>query len=539
VEGETFTAEVVARLQLADEREILAQLSGELDKRHHLINAQSIMRVDGQLLSRYRFRHILFQKYLYGSLDEVERVHLHEQVGTALERLFEAQGDPAAIAPQLARHFLEARITEKAIHYLHQAGDRAVQMSAYREGMVHLNKGLELLMTLPDTPERARQELALQLSLGLAWMGDIPSPEWRNAYTRARELCHQIGNTYQLCRITGELSILHYVRAEYAEARALAEEALDLAQQDEEPLLILLSHWHLGFILFGSGEFIAARDHLKQVITFYEPQRHHDLLVIMRGSDAGVSAMGFDTCCLWCLGYPDQALERSRESLALASEQGHAFSSADVLCFAGCLFNVMQRNMATLKEHAEELMRLSREIGFLTWFGVGTCYWGEALARLGQIQEGIAQIRKGIALRRSRPTLCNMSGILGALAEAQAMGGDLEEGLATLVEAFAFVEESGERYYEAELYRLQGELLLKQGNHVEAEASFHKAIEVARRQQAKSWELRAAISLARLWQQQGKMDEAHRLLEPIYAWFTEGFDTPDLRKAREILAAGD
>ncbi len=535
VEGKTFTAEVVARIQASDEREMLVQLSGELDKRHHLISAQSIARVDKQLLSRYRFRHILFQKYLYNSLDEVERVHLHEQVGTALETLYSAQEETAAIAPQLARHFLEARITDKAIHYLHQAGDRAVQMSAYREGMAHLNKGLELLMTLPDSPERARQELELQLSLGLAWMGDMPSPEWRNIYTRARELCQQTGNLSQLCLVSGELSILHYVRAEYEEARTLAEEALNLAQQGEELLLTLLSHWHLGFILFGSGEFIDARDHLNQIIAFYEPQHHHDAFLILRGSDAGASALAYDACCLWCLGYPEQALQRSRESLALARTQGHAFSMADVLCFAGCMLNSMRRNVPPLKDNAQDLMRLSQEIGFLTWLGVGTCYWGEALARLGQVQEGTARIHEGLAIRQSRASRCNMSGILGALAEALAMGGDPEEGLATLAEAFAFVEKTGEHYCEAELYRLQGELRLMQADEVTAEASFHKAMAVARRQQARSWELRAAISLGRLWQRQGKVDEAHWLLGPIYEWFTEGFDTPDLKEAQALL----
>jgi len=535
VEGETFTAEVVARVQTADRPEVLEQLSGELDKRHHLIRAQSIVRVDGQLLSRYQFRHSLFQKYLYGNLDEVERVHLHEQVGTVLERLYGAQGETAAIAPQLARHFQEAKITEKAIHYLHQAGDRAVRMSAYQEGIAHLTKALGLLMTLPDSPERARQELALQLSLGLAWMGDIPAPEWRNTHTRARELCQQLGNTSELCRVLGELSIHHYVRAEYREARAMAEEALDLAEKGDEPLLALLSHWQLGFILFGSGEFTAARDHLNQVIASYEPQRHHDAFVTLRGSDVGAPAMAYDACCLWCLGYPQQALERSQEALALAQEQGHAFSTADVLSFAGCLFNSMRRNAPALKECAAELIRLSRQTGFLTWLGVGTCYWGEALARLGQVREGIAQVHEGMAIRRPRESRCYTSGILGALAGAHVMAGDPEEGVATLTEALAFVEETGERYCEAELYRLQGELLLMQGKVVEAESSLHNAIAVARRQEAKAWELRAAIDLARLWQQQGKTDEAHRLLRPIYARFTEGFDTPDLEQARALL----
>ncbi|MGD8738136.1 MAG: BTAD domain-containing putative transcriptional regulator, partial [Anaerolineae bacterium] len=328
VEGETFTAEVVARVRAKDERKMLEHLSGQLDKRHRLIRAHSIQRVDGRLLSRYRFRHFLSQKYLYGGLDQVERVYLHEQVGTALEELYGAQTEGtsvAAVAVQLARHFEEARITEKAIRYLHQAGERALQLSAYDEAITHLTRGLELLTTLPTSLERVQQELALQISLGIAWKGRIPGAEGEKAFLRARELCQQTGQTTQLCQVLGELLILPYVRAEHQTARALAEEALGVAQETGDPILVTLGHWHLGFILFGLGEFTQARDHLQQVISFYEPQQHHRSYVSLRGSDAGVSAMAYDACCLWCLGYPDQAEQRSQEALDLGRQLNHPF----------------------------------------------------------------------------------------------------------------------------------------------------------------------------------------------------------------------
>jgi DNA-binding SARP family transcriptional activator/predicted ATPase len=536
VEGEVFTAEVVARVRAADERVVVGRLSGELDRRHRLVRAQGILRMDGQRLSHYRFRHILFQRYLYNSLDEVERAHLHEAVGNTLEALYEDQTEAmAAIAGQLAWHFQEAGIAEKAIDYLRQAGERAVQLSAYQEGIAHLTKGLALLMALPDSPGRAQQELALQLALGTAWIGPTGyGPEVEKAYTRARELCQQMGKTSQLCLVLGRLAIFHYVRSEHQRARELAEEALSLAQRTKDPLHVALGHRYLGCILFCLGEYTTARAHLEQMISFYEPHQHHRSLVLLRGSDAGTSALAYDACCLWCLGYPEQALKRSDEALALARELGHPFSLADVLCYAGCMFNEMRRDAQALKGNAEELMRLANE-KVPGWSGAGTRFRGEALAMLGQVQEGMAQMREGMAAEQSVGVRAFLSGTRGSLAEAQAKAGQPEQGLTILAEALTLVEQTSERHWEAELYRLKGELLLMQGDEAEAEASLHNAIEVARHQQAKSWELRATVSLCRLWQQQGRMDEARQMLAEIYSWFTEGFDTPDLQEAKALL----
>jgi predicted ATPase len=564
VEGEVFTAEVAARVRATDEREILGRLSDELDRRHRLVRAQSIQRIDpalhvtseveesgakgSQLLSRYRFRHILFQKYLYGSLDEVERVHLHEEVGTALEALYGAReqvADLAATTPvavQLALHFQKAGNPGKAIHYLHQAGERAVQLSAHQEAIAHLTRALVLLTALPDSAsekhhaERAEQELGLQLSLGTAWLGtSTPAPEMEKAYSRARELGQQLGKMSQLCQVLGGLTIYWYVRAKHQRARELAEEMLSLAQQTEDPLLVLLSHWYLGTVLFSLGEYTTALGHLEQVIALYKPERHHRGLVSLRGSDAGPSALGYAACCLWCLGYPEQALSRSQEALALARELGHPFSLADVLCYAGCQFDKMRRDAEALRGHAEELVRLANEKSFAAWLGEGVCFRGEVLAVFGQVQEGMAQIREGAAAKRSTGAQIDLSGILGSLAEVQAKAGQPEEGLATLAEALALVEETGECYFEAELHRLRAELLLMQGHEADAEASLQHAIEVARRQSAKSWELRATVSLAHLWQKQARLDDARSMLTEIYDWFTEGFDTRDLLEAKALL----
>jgi predicted ATPase len=251
-----------------------------------------------------------------------------------------------------------------------------------------------------------------------------------------------------------------------------------------------------------------------------------------------VSALAFDACCLWGLGYPDQAFKRSQEALSLARKLDHAFTLADVLCYAGCLFHEMGRDAPALKARSEELTQLLNEKRIPSWLGTDASYEGEALAMLGQIDEGIASMRQGLVLKHTTGARVNSSGTLCALAEAQVKAGRTEEGLSLLDQALALVLETGEGYYEAELHRVRGELIRArraQGDEAEAEASFREAVEVARRQQARSWELRATVSLCRMWHSQGRVEEAHQTLAEIYGWFTEGFDTADLREARGLL----
>jgi DNA-binding SARP family transcriptional activator/predicted ATPase len=539
VEGEVFTAEVVSQIQAIDDREILVYLSRELDRRHRLVHAQSILRMDGQLLSSYRFQHSLFQRYLYSSLDEVERVHLHEQVGNALEELYGVQEQRtfgADIATQLARHFQEARIPDKAIQYLYQAGERAVQLSAYQDGLVHLTKGVELLTSLPETPARAQQELDLHITLGKAWSGTKGyGLEVKQAYTRARELCQQLGETSQLSRVLGELAVFYYVQAEHQKALELAEEALSLAQEAGDPLLIAISHWYLGYINFAHGEYLTAREHLSKMLSFYEPHKHHYPLVSLRGSDAGMSALAYDACCLWCLGYLDQALNRSREVLAYAREFDHLFSLVDVLCYAGCMLHAMRRDGQALKRDSLELMRLSHDAGFAGWIETGTAYYGESLVFIGRVSEGLHEIRENIAANESLGGWLYLPGALRALAEAQSEAGQPEAALATLAEALEVVDRTSEHHWEAELHRQRAEVMLLLGVEDGAEASYQTAIEIACQQSARSWELRAAIGLARLLLKQGKSEGACQVLQPVYDWFTEGFETQDLKEAKALL----
>jgi DNA-binding SARP family transcriptional activator/tetratricopeptide (TPR) repeat protein len=536
VEGELFTAEVVARLQGVDQHRMVELLSRELDKRHRLVHSQSILRMDGRLLSRYRFRHIQIQRYLYDSLDDVERVHLHEQAGMILEELYGSEEQKAAVAVQLARHFQEAGITEKAIHYLHQAGRRAMQLSAYKEASEHLGNGLALLETLPDTPERAQQELALQMDLGMTWLSmGIPATVMETAYSRARDLCLQTGKTDQLCSAIGGLAILNYVRGRHRRGLAFAEEALDLARQANDPVLLVLGHWVQGLILFGLGEYLASQEHLGQAIAIYDPQEHHDALVRIRGVDGGASAFAYEACCLWTLGYVDQAMRRREEAIALARELGHAFTLEDVLCYGGGFIDAMRRDGPSLKSHADEMIYLANNKGFPGWLKMSTCLRGEALTMVGREEEGIELMRSSLAGRIAMGERVNSPEILRAQAETYSRLGRIEEAQNTLAEAFAWLEESDERHWQAELLRAKGDLLLHQGDEDGARISYEEAIESARIRQARSWELRSTISLARLLQKQGNPEKAKQILEPIYNWFPEGLDMPDLEEAGILL----
>jgi predicted ATPase/DNA-binding SARP family transcriptional activator len=535
VEGDTFTAEVVARAGIADERDIVRWFSQTLDRRHRLVSARGIARLGHQRLSQYRFRHILYQRYLYNTLDGVERVYLHEQVAMALEELY-GPGETGAIAVQLARHFEVAGMMERAVYYLQQAWERALQLSAYQDGLAHLRRGLALLMNLPHSPERDEHELALQLALGVAWQGvkGTQALEMKEAYSRARELCHQLGDTARLCQVLGELALHHFTRAEHQRARAFGEQAVDVASRLKDPFLEAMGHWYLGVVLNHLGEYATAQAHLDSVLAFYVPQKHHLAFVLLRGSDVGVSAMAYTACTLWCLGFQEQAVKRSQDALTLARDFNQPFTLVDALNYAGCTFDIMRRDAQGLKGHAEEMTRLIRD-KVPGWSRTGQLFEGAALAMLGRGQEGLEQMREAIIVLRARGALIDLSILLSSVAEAQARAGQLENGLVTLAEALAFADETDERLYEAELHRQRGELLLMQRNEDEAEASFHKAIDVARRQSARSWELRATTSLARLWQRQGKKDEARQALAEIYRWFTEGFDTRDLQEAKALL----
>jgi predicted ATPase len=376
----------------------------------------------------------------------------------------------------------------------------------------------------------------------------------KRTYDRALELCRQVGETPQLFSVLGGLCAYYGEQAELQTAQELAEQLLRLAQGVRDPLRLVWAHRAVGAILFRLGEWVPARTHLEQSVALYDPQQHRSYGFVY---DPGVSCLPVLAHVLWHLGYPDQALKRSDEALTLAQALSHPYS----LTFALALSATLHHNRGerqTIQERAESMLVLSSEQGFPLWLAVGMIWQGWTLTERGQGAEGIAQMRQGLTAYQATAGALGRPYYLLLLAEACGKVGQPEEGLAVLAEALAVVDGSGAQCHKPELYRLKGELLLKAGygtrkdegktssvrrspfsaHHSaqsEAEACFHKAIEIARKQQVKSLELRAVMSLARLWQQQGKQKEAHILLSEIYGWFTEGFDTKDLQEAKELL----
>ena len=456
------------------------------------------------------------------------------RLNTRLERERRVQ-----LAVRLGIH-TEAGLNEPAVDYWQQAGQRAIERSANVEASSHLTRGLEVLATLPDTPERYRKEFVLQTTLGPVLMAirGQGAPEVERAYARARELCQHVGETPQLFPVLWGLWYFYLARAEWRVARELGEQLLSLAQRTQDPPLLLLAHRVLGQTLAFLGEFASARSHLAQALTFYDPQQHRPL-AFLYGQDQGVICHSWAALVLWLLGYPDQARQRSHEMLILAQELHHPHSLAYALYWAAML-DLYHRKGQAAQEQAEAGMVLSHEQGFALWIAWGTLLRGWALAEQGQSAEGILQMRQGIAAWQATGAEVFRPYSLALLAEAYGKAGQAEEGFPLLAEALAAVDNTGERYYEAELYRLKGEMLLAQADTeprwLEVEESFRQALAVARHQQAKSLELRAAMSLSRLWQRLGKRAEAHQLLAEIYGWFTEGFDTADLQEARALLA---
>jgi predicted ATPase len=540
--GRTFAYELFRAVSPLDDATLQQGL-------RQLMEAELIYQQGVPPQATYTFKHALIQDTAYQSLLRSTRQQYHQRIARVLEAQF---AETVETQPELlAHHYTEAGLSAPAVAYWQRAGQRASQRSANLEAIGHLTKGLEVLRTLPDTPDRAQQELLVQTTLGPALIATqgYAAPDVEQTYARARALCEQIGETPQLFPVLWGLRQFYHVRGALHTAYALGEQLLTLARSTQDASRLLEAHLALGHTLFFMGEFAQALAHLEQSMALYDPQQHHTH-VLVYGQDPRVFCLSYMAVSLWHLGYADRAIQKQHEALTLAQDLAHPFSQAVALFFAAIFYQFCREVVATRK-YAELAIALCRERGFSQYGAMGAILRGWALTEQDQSEEGIAQMRQGLTAMRATGAELARPHFLVLLAEAYHTAKQPEAGLAVLAELLAAGPHREARHYEAALYRLKGDLLvqsrvrglkselshpvLRTPHLLETAACFRQALEIAHRQQAKAWELRTAMSLSRLWQRQGRCEEGRELLAAVYGWFTEGFDTKDLQEAKELL----
>jgi predicted ATPase len=492
--------------------------------------------------ARFNFSHELIRQAVVTRLSDARRQRLHLSVADAIESLY-----PNALeerADDLAHHLWQAGAaadTGKTIRYLRMAGEQAVQRSANVEAVNYLTKALELLRTNQALPDRAQQELSLQLALGvpLVLTKGHSAPEVEATYNRARELCQQATEGPELFSVLLGLRRFYFHRDELQPALELGAQLLTLAQSLRDSGRAARAHLMQGEVLYVLGDFVKARENFEQGVALYNPgPGRSDSFVY--GNDTRTICLAYEALVLWLLGFPDQALQMTNRALSLARELAHPYNLAMALTWASVLHRLRGEEQPAWQQ-AEEVVSLANKHGFALWGAWGAVLRGWAVVRKGRGEEGIQEIRHGLEAWRAAGAQVAQPWMLTLLSDSYRRLGRTEEGLSVVAEALAAVERTGERQYEAELYRLKGELLLpstrvsrNQDESREAESCFLKAIEIARGQQAKSLELRASTSLGRLWRRQGMKQQA-LLVAETYGWFTEGFDTSDLKEAKALL----
>jgi DNA-binding winged helix-turn-helix (wHTH) protein/predicted ATPase/type II secretory pathway predicted ATPase ExeA len=442
---------------LGEEVEEVERHCVELAQRGQFLRAKEVSEwPDGTVTARYGFLHALYQEVLYNRLPISQRIGFHRRIGERLESAYGARTTEAAA--ELALHFEQGRDAQRAVQYLQQAAENAIQRSAPQEASLHLTKAVELLKTLPDTPERTQQELGLQLLLGtqLSTSKGFGAPEAAHAYARARALCEQIGDSPQRFMALGGLFTFHLTRAELQTAHELAEQLLNLAQTLQFGMFELWAHLCLGIILHAEGEPRSAHAHLERSIALYDPQLPRSPAI----QDPGVLSLSQAAETLWLLGYPEQAVRRSQEAITLARRISHPFSLAHAF-FSAAKVQQLARDQQATRQAAEELFAFATEQGFAVHAAGGMILQGWALIEEECSTQGVTQIRQGLAVSEEAGTVLRQPYVLALLAEAHRKNGRADEGLKVLIQALALVDSTGERWWEAELYRLYGELTLQ------------------------------------------------------------------------------
>lgn len=487
---------------------------------------------NGEVTTRYGFVHALYQNVLYERLPETRRAQMHRLIA---ERGEDVYGERAAeISVELAMHFERGRDYRRAAHYLKVGANIAIRRFAYQEAVTLARRGIELIGKLPETREVVNEALCLHLTLGVPLIAieGYASPNVGRVYSKARELHEQLGDSPDISEVLWGLWTFHTLSADLETARDIAEEFLRLSERLPYPGLALRGHWALETTFLHLGNFELALDHFEKALAIYDPTQHRDDSFFY-ALNPGVAIPCFAAWALWFTGFPDQSLERIEEALTIARELAEPHGMAHAALFASVLYQ-FRRDTLMVQYYAEAVLDISREHGLALYGAMAMIMQAWAASKYGGAREAIDQIREGLAALDATGTFLVRPHFLALLAEASSKVNEIDEALLLLDEAMAMVNSKGERYYEAEMYRLKGELLLK-ANRENAEDCFKRSLAIAESQKAKAWQLRTALSLARLYRSQGKVVEARNLLAPIYESFTEGFETDDLRDAGVLL----
>jgi len=532
--GRDFSYELLAAAVSLAEPELREAL-------RRLVDAGLVFQRGVPPAAEYLFKHALVQDTAYSTLLRGQRQALHRRIAEALEQRFP---DFVETRPEIvAHHYGEAAIADKAIAYWHLAGKLSVAKSAVTEAIAQLRRGLGLLEGLTETRERQQLELDIHITLVSALMAGkgYGNPEVVAALERANRLVTEtaaVGAPVHFSVLYG-LWVSTFNIGAIAAALEHADNFLSSAQSQPSSGPLLVGHRILAWSLMRSGDYRTALAHFETAASLYRPDEHRDS-AFRYGQDIGVSAFVQLSWALWHCGYPDRSVQAADRALAFSRQLGHAHTLAHAFSFAARAA-VFARDVATVHAYANDCVALASEHGFAGWAALGRILQGWPDAQEGQAATGIVRIRDGLAAAEATGTRLNKPLYLTLLAEALALAGKIEEGLAALDDALATAVVSGERGWDAEIRRLRGELTarLPYPDPAKAEDSFRTALAIAREQGTRGYELRAATSLARLLHEQGRRGEARDLLAPVYVWFTEGFDTADLKEARTLLSELD
>ena len=531
---ECIAAAVAAACERPDE-EVELRLT-ELARQGWFVVLGEAVWPDTTVSTRLRFVHDLYSEISYAQLPPGRRARLHRSMAVRLESAF---GTGAGeIAGELANHLVRGREPAKAIAYLNTAAQHALARGGHREAIEQIATALETLGELADSRERAERELSLRITLGNALLAErgYAAPETTETYARARELCTELGeDAPSFLPVLYGLWGIESIAGRYRSAHELAIAFLQLAE-DHDDDAVVVAHRALAWSLILDGQLEAAREHLEEALRLFDPDRH-GALVALYGEDPAVAASSTVALPLMLLGFPDQASRASVAAVARARALNHPLSLAYAYC-NDALMHQLRLEHDDAAEAAEATRAVAGEFGIMLWEAWAACFTGWAASAGGATDEAIAMIRDGIEAARATGAVAFLPHILALAAEADARAGNPESGLEALEDALALCDQNDERYYEAEIHRLRGELLLalEPPDEDRAEQALQRAFELAHTQGARMLELRAAVSLGRLWRDRRRSEQARELLAPLYGWFTEGLDTPDLRNAAALLA---